>query len=98
MFLTLLSYSFPSRFVLGRSRGEAMADRRKDELNAYVWHLIHSAAEVAQVFPSCYSQHTQSIFRICVNRGEKRQDCLGLCNRISQIMLSDLGLGLPFFP
>lgn len=71
MFLTLLSYSFPSRFVLGRSRGEAMADRRKDELNAYVWHLIHSAAEVAQVFLSCYSQHTQSIFRICVNRGEK---------------------------
>ncbi|XP_017305827.2 phosphatidylinositol 4-phosphate 3-kinase C2 domain-containing subunit beta [Ictalurus punctatus] len=40
--------SFPSRFVIGRSRGEAMADRRKDELNAYVWHLIHSAAEVAQ--------------------------------------------------
>ncbi|XP_062842305.1 phosphatidylinositol 4-phosphate 3-kinase C2 domain-containing subunit beta [Trichomycterus rosablanca] len=40
--------SFPSRFVFGRSRGEAMADRRKDELNAYVWHLVHVAPEVAQ--------------------------------------------------
>uniref|UniRef100_A0A8D3BN23 Phosphatidylinositol-4-phosphate 3-kinase n=1 Tax=Scophthalmus maximus TaxID=52904 RepID=A0A8D3BN23_SCOMX len=40
---------FPSRFVIGRSRGEAMADRRKDELNGYVWHLIHAAPEVAQV-------------------------------------------------
>uniref|UniRef100_A0A665XAV2 Uncharacterized protein n=1 Tax=Echeneis naucrates TaxID=173247 RepID=A0A665XAV2_ECHNA len=41
--------SFPSRFVIGRSRGEAMADRRKDELNGYVWHLIHASPEVAQV-------------------------------------------------
>lgn len=41
--------SFPSRFVIGRSRGEATADRRKDELNGYVWHLIHAAPEVAQV-------------------------------------------------
>ncbi|XP_069370934.1 phosphatidylinositol 4-phosphate 3-kinase C2 domain-containing subunit beta isoform X1 [Paralichthys olivaceus] len=40
--------SFPNRFVIGRSRGEAMADRRKDELNGYVWHLIHAAPEVAQ--------------------------------------------------
>ncbi|XP_062402307.1 phosphatidylinositol 4-phosphate 3-kinase C2 domain-containing subunit beta [Sardina pilchardus] len=40
--------SFPSRFVIGRSRGEAMADRRKDELNGYVWHLIHAIPEVAQ--------------------------------------------------
>uniref|UniRef100_A0A671VQM7 Phosphatidylinositol-4-phosphate 3-kinase catalytic subunit type 2 beta n=1 Tax=Sparus aurata TaxID=8175 RepID=A0A671VQM7_SPAAU len=40
--------SFPSRFVIGRSRGEATADRRKDELNGYVWHLIHAAQEVAQ--------------------------------------------------
>ncbi|XP_076860099.1 phosphatidylinositol 4-phosphate 3-kinase C2 domain-containing subunit beta isoform X2 [Brachyhypopomus gauderio] len=40
--------SFPSRFVIGRSRGEGMADRRKDELNGYVWHLIHAAPEVAQ--------------------------------------------------
>uniref|UniRef100_A0A3Q4MG79 Phosphatidylinositol-4-phosphate 3-kinase, catalytic subunit type 2 beta n=1 Tax=Neolamprologus brichardi TaxID=32507 RepID=A0A3Q4MG79_NEOBR len=39
---------FPSRFVIGRSRSEAMADRRKDELNGYVWHLIHAAPEVAQ--------------------------------------------------
>ncbi|KAG7281591.1 hypothetical protein CRUP_010066 [Coryphaenoides rupestris] len=40
--------SFPSRFVIGRLRGEAMADRRKDELNGYVWHLVHAAPEVAQ--------------------------------------------------
>ncbi|PWA13845.1 hypothetical protein CCH79_00019174 [Gambusia affinis] len=40
--------SFPSRFVIGRSRSEATADRRKDELNGYVWHLIHAAPEVAQ--------------------------------------------------
>uniref|UniRef100_A0A3P8XB32 Phosphatidylinositol-4-phosphate 3-kinase n=1 Tax=Esox lucius TaxID=8010 RepID=A0A3P8XB32_ESOLU len=40
--------SFPSRFLIGRSRGEAMADRRKDELNGYVWHLVHAAPEVAQ--------------------------------------------------
>uniref|UniRef100_A0A8B9LLC0 Phosphatidylinositol-4-phosphate 3-kinase, catalytic subunit type 2 beta n=1 Tax=Astyanax mexicanus TaxID=7994 RepID=A0A8B9LLC0_ASTMX len=40
--------SFPSRFMIGRSRGEAMADRRKDELNGYVWHLIHASPEVAQ--------------------------------------------------
>ncbi|XP_075952269.1 phosphatidylinositol 4-phosphate 3-kinase C2 domain-containing subunit beta isoform X2 [Anarhichas minor] len=40
--------SFPSRLVISRSRGEATADRRKDELNGYVWHLIHAAPEVAQ--------------------------------------------------
>uniref|UniRef100_A0A8C2CN00 Phosphatidylinositol-4-phosphate 3-kinase, catalytic subunit type 2 beta n=1 Tax=Cyprinus carpio TaxID=7962 RepID=A0A8C2CN00_CYPCA len=40
--------SFPSRFVIGRSRGEALADRRKEELNGYVWHLIHATQEVAQ--------------------------------------------------
>ncbi|XP_022597730.1 phosphatidylinositol 4-phosphate 3-kinase C2 domain-containing subunit beta [Seriola dumerili] len=40
--------SFPSRFVIGRSRGEATADKRKDELNGYVWHLIHAGPEVAQ--------------------------------------------------
>ncbi|XP_067863751.1 phosphatidylinositol 4-phosphate 3-kinase C2 domain-containing subunit beta [Heptranchias perlo] len=38
--------SFPSRFVLGR--GEAMADRRKEELDGYIWHLIHSPPEVAE--------------------------------------------------
>lgn len=43
------SSSFPSRFVIGRSRGEAMAERRKEELNGYVWHLMHAAPEVAQV-------------------------------------------------
>ncbi|XP_029429703.1 phosphatidylinositol 4-phosphate 3-kinase C2 domain-containing subunit beta isoform X2 [Rhinatrema bivittatum] len=40
--------SFPSRFVIGRSRGEAAAERRKEELNGYVWHLIHAAPEVAE--------------------------------------------------
>ncbi|XP_077337382.1 phosphatidylinositol 4-phosphate 3-kinase C2 domain-containing subunit beta [Lithobates pipiens] len=40
--------SFPSRFVIGRSRGEAAAERRKEELNGYVWHLIHAAAQVAE--------------------------------------------------
>ncbi|XP_068170480.1 phosphatidylinositol 4-phosphate 3-kinase C2 domain-containing subunit beta isoform X2 [Antennarius striatus] len=40
--------SFPSRFVIGRSRGEATADRRKDELNGYVWHLLHASPEIAQ--------------------------------------------------
>ncbi|XP_069798120.1 phosphatidylinositol 4-phosphate 3-kinase C2 domain-containing subunit beta isoform X2 [Narcine bancroftii] len=38
--------SFPSRFVLGR--GVAMADRRKEELDGYIWHLIHSPPEVAE--------------------------------------------------
>ncbi|XP_064425351.1 phosphatidylinositol 4-phosphate 3-kinase C2 domain-containing subunit beta isoform X2 [Latimeria chalumnae] len=38
--------SFPSRFVIGR--GEAMAERRRDELNGYVWHLIHATSEVAE--------------------------------------------------
>uniref|UniRef100_A0A667ZBU3 Phosphatidylinositol-4-phosphate 3-kinase catalytic subunit type 2 beta n=1 Tax=Myripristis murdjan TaxID=586833 RepID=A0A667ZBU3_9TELE len=41
--------SFPSRFVIGRSRGEAMADRRKDELNGYVWHLVHAAPEICDL-------------------------------------------------
>ncbi|XP_019369481.1 PREDICTED: phosphatidylinositol 4-phosphate 3-kinase C2 domain-containing subunit beta isoform X2 [Gavialis gangeticus] len=40
--------SFPSRFVIGRSRGEAAAERRKEELNGYIWHLIHSAPEVTE--------------------------------------------------
>ncbi|KAG8451016.1 hypothetical protein GDO86_003339 [Hymenochirus boettgeri] len=40
--------SFPSRFVIGRSRGEAAAERRKEELNRYVWHLIHSSHGVAE--------------------------------------------------
>ncbi|MEQ2188940.1 hypothetical protein GOODEAATRI_020057 [Goodea atripinnis] len=40
---------FPSRFVIGRSRSEATAERRKDELNGYVWHLTHAAPEVAQL-------------------------------------------------
>ncbi|XP_028303551.1 LOW QUALITY PROTEIN: phosphatidylinositol 4-phosphate 3-kinase C2 domain-containing subunit beta [Gouania willdenowi] len=39
--------SFPSRFVIGRSRSDAMADRRREELNGYVWHLMH-IEEVAQ--------------------------------------------------
>lgn len=41
--------SFPSRFVIGRSRGEAVAERRKEELNGYIWHLIHATPEVAEV-------------------------------------------------
>ncbi|KAG9485491.1 hypothetical protein GDO78_008527 [Eleutherodactylus coqui] len=40
--------SFPSRFVIGRSRGEAAAERRKDDLNAYIWHLIHAPPQVAE--------------------------------------------------
>ncbi|XP_026532632.1 phosphatidylinositol 4-phosphate 3-kinase C2 domain-containing subunit beta isoform X1 [Notechis scutatus] len=40
--------SFPSRFIIGRSRGEAAAERRKEELNGYIWHLIHAAPEVAE--------------------------------------------------
>ncbi|KAM6458685.1 phosphatidylinositol 4-phosphate 3-kinase C2 domain-containing subunit beta isoform 2-T2 [Liasis olivaceus] len=40
--------SFPSRFIIGRSRGEATAERRKEELNGYIWHLIHAAPEVAE--------------------------------------------------
>ncbi|KAG9485492.1 hypothetical protein GDO78_008527 [Eleutherodactylus coqui] len=43
--------SFPSRFVIGRSRGEAAAERRKDDLNAYIWHLIHAPPQVAEVRP-----------------------------------------------
>uniref|UniRef100_A0A673H011 Phosphatidylinositol 4-phosphate 3-kinase C2 domain-containing subunit beta-like n=1 Tax=Sinocyclocheilus rhinocerous TaxID=307959 RepID=A0A673H011_9TELE len=42
--------SFPSRFVIGRSRGEALADRRKEELNGYVWHLIHVAPECDLIY------------------------------------------------
>ncbi|KAM3935340.1 phosphatidylinositol 4-phosphate 3-kinase C2 domain-containing subunit beta [Leptodactylus fuscus] len=40
--------SFTSRFVIGRSRGEAAAERRKDDLNAYIWHLIHAPPQVAE--------------------------------------------------
>uniref|UniRef100_A0A5F8GTE8 Phosphatidylinositol-4-phosphate 3-kinase catalytic subunit type 2 beta n=1 Tax=Monodelphis domestica TaxID=13616 RepID=A0A5F8GTE8_MONDO len=40
--------SFPSRFVIGRSRGEAVAERRKELLNSYIWHLIHFSPEVAE--------------------------------------------------
>lgn len=41
--------SFPSRFVIGRSRGEAVAERRREELNRYIRHLTHDAPEVAEV-------------------------------------------------
>uniref|UniRef100_A0A452SJN7 Phosphatidylinositol-4-phosphate 3-kinase catalytic subunit type 2 beta n=1 Tax=Ursus americanus TaxID=9643 RepID=A0A452SJN7_URSAM len=40
--------SFPSRFVIGRSRGEAVAERRREELNRYIRHLTHDAPEVAE--------------------------------------------------
>lgn len=41
--------SFPSRFLIGRPRGEAGAERRREELNGYIWHLIHATPEVAEV-------------------------------------------------
>ncbi|NXN78938.1 P3C2B kinase, partial [Bombycilla garrulus] len=49
LFPSSLLPSFPSRFVIGRSRGEAVAERRREELNGYVWHLIHATPEVAEV-------------------------------------------------
>uniref|UniRef100_A0A669Q9Z2 Phosphatidylinositol-4-phosphate 3-kinase catalytic subunit type 2 beta n=1 Tax=Phasianus colchicus TaxID=9054 RepID=A0A669Q9Z2_PHACC len=48
LFPSSLLPSFPSRFIIGRSRGEAVAERRKEELNGYIWHLIHAAPEVAE--------------------------------------------------
>ncbi|KAM9002878.1 phosphatidylinositol 4-phosphate 3-kinase C2 domain-containing subunit beta [Sarcophilus harrisii] len=48
LFPTFHLPSFPSRFVIGRSRGEAVAERRKELLNGYIWHLIHSSPEVAE--------------------------------------------------
>ncbi|XP_033375742.1 phosphatidylinositol 4-phosphate 3-kinase C2 domain-containing subunit beta [Parus major] len=48
LFPSSLLPSFPSRFVIGRPRGEAVAERRKEELNGYIWHLIHAAPEVAE--------------------------------------------------
>lgn len=41
--------SFPSRFLIGRPRGEAGAERRREELNGYIWHLIRASPEVAEV-------------------------------------------------
>lgn len=35
--------------MIGRSRGEAGAERRREELNGYIWHLVHAAPEVAEV-------------------------------------------------
>uniref|UniRef100_A0A9L0REQ1 Phosphatidylinositol-4-phosphate 3-kinase catalytic subunit type 2 beta n=1 Tax=Equus caballus TaxID=9796 RepID=A0A9L0REQ1_HORSE len=49
--------SFPSRFVIGRSRGEAAAERRREELNGYIWHLIHAAPEVAECDLVCTFFH-----------------------------------------
>uniref|UniRef100_A0A8C0K0H1 Phosphatidylinositol-4-phosphate 3-kinase catalytic subunit type 2 beta n=1 Tax=Canis lupus dingo TaxID=286419 RepID=A0A8C0K0H1_CANLU len=48
LFPSSLLPSFPSRFVIGRSRGEAVAERRREELNRYIWHLTHEAPEVAE--------------------------------------------------
>ncbi|EHB10535.1 Phosphatidylinositol-4-phosphate 3-kinase C2 domain-containing beta polypeptide [Heterocephalus glaber] len=48
LFPSSLLPSFPSRFVISRSRGEAVAERRREELNGYIWHLIHAAPEVAE--------------------------------------------------
>ena len=49
MLTSLFFFSYPSRFVIGRSRGEAGAERRREELNGYIWHLVHAAPEVAEV-------------------------------------------------
>lgn len=49
--------------MIGRSRGEATADRRKDELNGYVWHLIHAAPEVTQVGPDEVMSHDSHTYR-----------------------------------
>uniref|UniRef100_A0A4W3JDS6 Phosphatidylinositol-4-phosphate 3-kinase catalytic subunit type 2 beta n=1 Tax=Callorhinchus milii TaxID=7868 RepID=A0A4W3JDS6_CALMI len=57
--------SFPSRFVLGRSRGEAMADRRKEELNGYVWHLINCPPEVAEVLLDGCSGFSIPVHAVC---------------------------------
>ncbi|XP_052509565.1 phosphatidylinositol 4-phosphate 3-kinase C2 domain-containing subunit beta [Budorcas taxicolor] len=48
LFPSSLLPSFPSRFVIGRARGEAGAERRREELNGYIWHLVHAAPEVAE--------------------------------------------------
>ncbi|XP_013013419.1 phosphatidylinositol 4-phosphate 3-kinase C2 domain-containing subunit beta isoform X2 [Cavia porcellus] len=48
LFPSSLLPSFPSRFVISRSRGEAAAERRRDELNGYIWHLTHAVPEVAE--------------------------------------------------
>lgn len=48
LFPSSLLPSFPSRFLIGRPRGEAGAERRREELNGYIWHLIHAAPEVAE--------------------------------------------------
>ncbi|XP_057702074.1 phosphatidylinositol 4-phosphate 3-kinase C2 domain-containing subunit beta isoform X2 [Corythoichthys intestinalis] len=48
MFPTSKLPSFPGRSAMGRSRSEAAAARRCDELNGYVWHLVHAAEDVAQ--------------------------------------------------
>nr|KAF6397604.1 phosphatidylinositol-4-phosphate 3-kinase catalytic subunit type 2 beta [Rousettus aegyptiacus] len=48
LFPSSLLPSFPSRFVIGRPRGEAGAERRREELNRYIWHLIHATPEVAE--------------------------------------------------
>ncbi|KAM4795805.1 LOW QUALITY PROTEIN: phosphatidylinositol 4-phosphate 3-kinase C2 domain-containing subunit beta [Rhinophrynus dorsalis] len=39
---------FPSRIVIGRSSGGAANERRKEELNRYIWHLIHLPHGVAE--------------------------------------------------
>ncbi|XP_045154121.1 phosphatidylinositol 4-phosphate 3-kinase C2 domain-containing subunit beta [Echinops telfairi] len=55
LFPSSLLPSFPSRFVIGRAWGEAVAERRQEELNGYIWHLIHKTPEVAEVgLPSSF--------------------------------------------
>lgn len=48
LFPSNLLPSFRTRFGIGRSRGEAVAERRREELNGYIWHLMHAAPEVAE--------------------------------------------------
>ncbi|XP_032948836.1 phosphatidylinositol 4-phosphate 3-kinase C2 domain-containing subunit beta isoform X1 [Rhinolophus ferrumequinum] len=48
LFPSSLLPSFPSRFMIGRPRGDAGAERRREELNGYIWRLIHAIPEVAE--------------------------------------------------
>ncbi|KAK2505892.1 hypothetical protein MC885_013584 [Smutsia gigantea] len=48
LFPSNLLPSFRTRFGIGRSRGEAVAERRREELSGYIWHLTRAAPEVAE--------------------------------------------------
>ncbi|XP_036923113.1 phosphatidylinositol 4-phosphate 3-kinase C2 domain-containing subunit beta isoform X3 [Sturnira hondurensis] len=57
LFPSSLLPSFPSRFTIGRPRGEAGAERRREELNGYIRHLIHAVPEVAECDLVCTFFH-----------------------------------------